>query len=64
MATIWKSTITIYSPFDPTKVELVDLAQSATDGASFCPFSPFPEIVDPATDPDFPHEFFDEDDED
>ena len=32
----YKSTIIIYSDFDPQQVELVDLAREATDGAAIC----------------------------
>lgn len=60
--TYYKTTVTIYSPFNPMEVELVDLAQDATDGSSFCPFY-ISEPIDPS-EPEFPREFFNLDDED
>jgi hypothetical protein len=33
---LWKSTIVIWSDFDPQKVELADLAREATDGGAYC----------------------------
>lgn len=32
----WKSTIIIYSEFDPQQCELADLAREATDGSAIC----------------------------
>lgn len=41
----WKSTVVIYTPYDPADSELVDLAQDATDGLSFSPFETVEEIA-------------------
>lgn len=61
----WKSTIVIYSPYDPTEVELIDLAQDATDGECICGAGNVVELS-PGDDPAFPWEFFQipDDDED
>ena len=34
--TYYKATITIYSDFDPARVELSDLAREAEEGAAIC----------------------------
>jgi len=38
MAKLWKTTIVIWSEYDPRSVELVNLARAATDGPAYCSF--------------------------
>lgn len=59
----WKTVITIYSPFDSSGIELVDLARAATDGDCFAPLNEAVELS-PGDDPDFPWEFFEIEDDD
>lgn len=54
-----KTTIIIWSEPDTPSLELVDLAQAATDGDSFCSVQEDQVVLDPSTDPDFtPTDFF------
>lgn len=36
MTRLWKTTIVIWSKYDPQEVELEDLAREATSGAAYC----------------------------
>lgn len=57
---LWKSTIVIWSEFDPRPVELRQLAGEAEDGSAYCSFSGFTLVEDPSGDPDWDGtEFFD-----
>lgn len=42
----YKTTIVIYSEFDPTQVELSDLAREATDGEAICVSSQTEQVED------------------
>lgn len=54
---IWKSTIVIYSPYNPKDLELSSLARRAEEGDCFCPLNEAV-VIDPSLEPDFPFEFF------
>lgn len=54
----WKSTIIIYSEFDPQQVELADLAREATDGNAICD-SMIATVVPDEELPEGVQEFFD-----
>lgn len=65
---LYKSTIVIWSDFDPAEVELSALAWEAEQGSAICTrFDPV-EVTDPDADTDYPVEFFssflDDDDDD
>jgi hypothetical protein len=59
VASYFRSTVEIVSDFDPSKVELADLARDATDGDSIC-VSERVEPIDAADLPDSARSFFDE----
>jgi hypothetical protein len=46
--TLWKTTIEIWTDYNPAEVEIADLAQEATTGAAFCTEQRVEEIRDPA----------------
>jgi hypothetical protein len=49
---LYKSTITIWTEYNPLSVELVDLARDATSGDSFCEMHEFTEVTNPDEFPD------------
>ena len=58
---LWKTTIVIWSDFDPDRFELEDIAREATEGAAFCASMKHELVADPSTDPAWqPTEFFDD----
>lgn len=57
---LYKTTIVIWTQYDPASVELADLAQDATDGDAYCSHSQTERIADPEADPMWDGtEFFD-----
>ena len=57
---LWKTTVVIWSKFDPQHVELDDLAHEAIRGEAYCNKS-LSECVAPDNDPDWDGtEFFDD----
>ncbi len=50
---LWKSTIIIWSDFDPRTVELEDLAREATNGDAYCSSQKAKLIDHPADDMDW-----------
>ena len=66
---LFKTTLVIWSDYDPSTVEIEDLARDATSGDAYCSRQVAEEIEDVKADPDWDGtEFFDgeldEDDED
>lgn len=61
----WKTTITVWSDFDPSSTELSRLAQEAETGAAICTEYEVSFIADPNTDPEFSYtgEFFNDNEE-
>lgn len=61
----WKTTIVIWSQFDPHHLELSQLAYDAESGSSICTEYDPKFIADPESDPSFEEavEFFFEDDD-
>ena len=53
MKNLWKSTIVIWSEFDPQTVEIADLARDATDGNSYCSSSTVELVKNPQKDKDW-----------
>lgn len=53
MKKMFKTTIVIWSNYDPNPVELEDLAQSATDGDAYCSVQRTEEVSNPRDDPDW-----------
>lgn len=67
MPDMYKTTIVIWTDYDPSEVELADLAREATHGDAYCSLQRTEAVADPLTDPNPPSaEFFrlGEDDED
>lgn len=66
MKPLYKTTIVIWSEYDPTdEVELEDLARAATSGDAYCSKQESVKVEDPATDPAWDNtEFFDDPTED
>jgi len=61
---LYKTTIVIWSRADGSSVELVALAQDATDGVSYCSKQKSVLVKDPSFDPEWDGtEFFDQGDE-
>jgi hypothetical protein len=59
---LYKTTITIWSEFDPSQVELEDLAREAMRGAAYCSRQNVSHIENPSADPDWDGtEFFEDD---
>jgi hypothetical protein len=50
---LFKSTIVIWSDYDPSNTELADLARDATDGDSYCSRAGAVKVDDPSTDPEW-----------
>lgn len=50
MKALYKTTIVIWTEEDPGDMEIVDLAQSATDGLGYCSKQETFHIKDPSTD--------------
>jgi hypothetical protein len=50
---LYKSTVIIWSEFDPNTVELSDLAQEAETGVAYCSSQMTVLVDDPKTDPEF-----------
>jgi hypothetical protein len=64
MKPLYKSTIVIWSDFDPETVELSDLALDAMCGGSYCSKMVAEHVVNPDNDPDWDgSEFFGVEDE-
>ena len=65
---LWKTTIVIWSSYDPTTIEIEALSSDATDGMAYCSRQKSVEVQDPNQDPDWDGtEFFEnlcQDDED
>lgn len=58
---LYKATITIWSEFDPTKLELTELAHEAEVGEAYCSKLAAIKVDKPSADPDWDGtEFFDE----
>lgn len=58
---LWKTTIIIWSPFDPQEVDTTDLVRDADTGESYQSFTGHEFIHDPWSDPHAPsQEFFQE----
>lgn len=53
MKPLYKSTIVIWSEFEPTQLELEDLAYQATSGEAYCSKMEADLVEDPASDPDW-----------
>jgi hypothetical protein len=61
---LYKTTIVIWTDYDPTPLELNDLAFQATEGDAYCSKQTWQRIEDPKTDPDWDGtEFFDKDED-
>lgn len=62
----FKTTLVIWSDFDPATRELADLAREATDGAAICTSMKSVRVEAPAGDPEFAgaSEFFRDPDDD
>lgn len=45
---LWKTTITIWTDYDPTDVELEDLAREATCGDAYCSGQSAEAVIDAA----------------
>lgn len=61
---LYKTTIIIWSEYNPEDVELDDIASDATNGESYCTTCTHELVPDPEFDPDWDNtEFFDEPDE-
>ena len=61
MKQLFKSTIVIWSEFDPTTVTLDYLAKQAIDGQAYCSLQDTKKVKDPRRDPDWDgSEFFEE----
>lgn len=50
---LYKATIVIWSEFDPTSLELEDLAREATNGSAYCSVMDCEVIENPESDPDW-----------
>jgi hypothetical protein len=63
---LFKSTIVIWTEYDPTELELADLAHQAESGDAYCSSMTSAPVAEPEKDPDWDGtEFFDaEDNED
>lgn len=58
---LYKTTIVIWTDFDPSESEIAGLAQEATDGTAYCSVQKSEKIDDPTKDPDWDGtEFFEE----
>jgi hypothetical protein len=56
---LWKTTIVIWTDFNPVTMELGHLARNAEYGDAFCSKQSIEEISDPKSDPDWePTDFF------
>ena len=56
---LWKSTIVIWTRYDPQDVEIEDLARDAVGGDAYCSRQEAAEVADARTDPDWDFsEFF------
>jgi len=61
---LFKTTIVIWTDYDPDCVEIEDLAREATSGDGYCSKQLSEEVLDLKNDPDWDNtEFFDADDE-
>lgn len=60
MKPLYKTTVVIWTEYDPHQSELEDLARDATSGESYCSKAVTEVVNDPATDSDWDGtEFFD-----
>jgi hypothetical protein len=53
MSPKYKTTIVIWTDYDPSEVELEDLARDATSGEAICSNQHVEKIDDPDSDPDY-----------
>lgn len=59
MTPLFKTTIVIWSDYDPRETELEELARDATSGGSYCSVQRADYVLDPTGDPDWDDtEFF------
>lgn len=64
MKQLYKATIAIWSDFDPTKIELSDLAREAEEGSAYCSKMKSEIVKEPTKDSDWDGtEFFGVDDD-
>lgn len=64
MPALYKTTIVIWSEFDPEPYDLADLAREAEDGDAYCSAQVRELVADPTLDPDWDGtEFFGVDEE-
>lgn len=65
MKPLFKTTLVIWTEADPSEMEIVALAQEATDGTAYCSVDKREKVEDPAKDPAWDStDFFGEDEED
>jgi hypothetical protein len=50
---LYKTTVVIWSEFDPGGMELYDIARDAVDGDSYCSVQKLEIVADPESDPDW-----------
>lgn len=61
MTRLWKTSIVIWSDYDPRTRELEDLAREATSGDAYCSKQETVQVDDPGSDADWDGtEFFDD----
>lgn len=64
MPDLFKTTIVIWTDYDPINAEIEDLARDATTGDSYCSKQHVEHVANPAADPDWDGTTFFEDNED
>lgn len=53
MKSLYKTVAVIWSEEDGSQIELIDLAQAATDGTAYCSRQASVQVADPTADPDW-----------